>query len=53
MFLLSFSLYLAFVLLFSSFLYMMYDRYGEQDSIRIPVHLPGENANSEGERVGQ
>ena len=39
-FLISFTLYLAFVLLFSSFLWLMYERYGENDNIRIPVKLP-------------
>ena len=39
-FLISFTLYLIFVLLFSSFLWLMYERYGENDKIRIPVKLP-------------
>merc|ERR1711892_260527 len=39
-FLISFALYLTFVLLFSSFLWLMYERYGENDKIRIPVKLP-------------
>jgi len=41
MFLLSFVLYLTFVLLFSTFLGMMYTRYNDDDNfIRIPVELP-------------
>ena len=36
----SFTLYLLFVLLFSSFLWLMYERYGENDIIRIPVKRP-------------
>ena len=39
-FLISFALYLTFVHLFSSFLWLMYERYGENDKIRIPVKLP-------------
>ena len=39
-FLISFTLYLTFVLLFSSFLWLMYERYEENDLIRIPVKLP-------------
>lgn len=39
-FLISFTLYLTFVLLFSSFLWLMYERYEENDQIRIPVKLP-------------
>ena len=41
MFLLSFVLYLTFVLLFSVFLSMMYTRNNDEDNlIRIPVELP-------------
>ena len=39
-FLVSFTMYLTFVLLFSSFLWLMYERYGEQDQIRIEVERP-------------
>ena len=39
-FLIMFSLYLTFVLLFSSFLWLMYERYEEHDLVRIPVELP-------------
>jgi hypothetical protein len=39
-FLISFTLYLTFVFLFSSFLWLMYERYGENDKIRIQVKLP-------------
>ena len=39
-FLISFALYLTFVLLFSNFLWLMYERYGENDKIRIPVKPP-------------
>merc|ERR1711936_498369 len=39
-FLISFTLYLVFVLLFSSFLWLMYERYEENDMVRIPVKLP-------------
>merc|ERR1719244_1035413 len=39
-FLVSFVMYLTFVLLFSSFLWLMYERYGEQDQIRIEVERP-------------
>ena len=39
-FLVSFILYLTFVLLFSSFLWLMYERYEENEQIRIPVKLP-------------
>ena len=39
-FLISFTLYLSFVLLFSSFLWLMFERYGENDLVRIPVKLP-------------
>jgi hypothetical protein len=39
-FAISFTLYLLFVLLFSSFLWLMYERYGENDIIRIPVKRP-------------
>jgi len=40
LFLLSFSLYFIFVLLFSLFLGLMYERNNENDVIRIPVELP-------------
>ena len=33
-------LYLAFVLLFSGFLWMMYERNNKEDAVRIPVELP-------------
>ena len=36
----SFTIYLTFVLLFSSFLWQMYEMYEENDQIRIPVKLP-------------
>jgi hypothetical protein len=39
-FLVSFSLYLVFVLLFSSFLWLMYERYEEHEQIRIEVERP-------------
>jgi len=39
-FLLSFSLYFIFVILFSLFLGLMYERNNENDVIRIPVELP-------------
>merc|ERR1711936_359209 len=40
LFLLSFTLYLIFVLLFSTFLWMMYERNNNDQVIRIPVELP-------------
>ena len=40
LFLLSFSLYFIFVILFSLFLGLMYERNNENDVIRIPVELP-------------
>ena len=40
LFLLSFLLYFIFVLLFSTFLGMMYERNNENEVIRIPVELP-------------
>ena len=33
-------LYLTFVLLFSGFLWMMYERNNKEDAVRIPVELP-------------
>merc|ERR1711988_963746 len=40
LFLLSFTLYLIFVLLFSTFLWMMYERNNNDQVTRIPVELP-------------
>jgi len=40
LFLLSFTFYLIFVLLFSTFLWMMYERNNSDEIIRIPVELP-------------
>jgi len=40
LFLLSFTLYFIFVLLFSTFLVMMYERNNQDEVIRIPVSLP-------------
>lgn len=40
LFLLSFLLYFIFVLLFSTFLSLMYERNNEKEVIRIPVELP-------------
>ena len=39
-YMISFTIYLLFVLLFSSFLWLMYERYEENEIIRIPVKRP-------------
>ena len=39
-YMISFTIYLLFVLLFSSFLWMMYERYEENKVVRIPVKRP-------------
>ena len=41
-FLISFLLYLCFVIFFSTYLWMMYARYSKADLIRIPVKFPTE-----------